>query len=344
MNFKIKFAEKEDFDLLIAFIDKQWEENHIFVKSKKLFDWQYFNKNSNNYNFLIGICNKTNQILGILGFIPFNHYDNQIDDLCWMSLWKVHERAKGLGLGKSLLLELQKKFKGQLYTIGANERTIPIYKSMGLTVGKLNHFFLINPNLNKFKLIKFSSIPSHTFKVDEQKKLDKISKSDIINSFKSFKPSEQYPFKSANYIINRYIKHPFYDYFFYKISKDLNILGLLIVRKCSYKESKALRIIDFIGPSNILRGLYNEWCKILNNNNAEYLDFYNYGLKYEDLMNSGFTLSKKKEIIIPNHFEPFEKKNVDINFMFPSLDNKNFRIVKGDSDQDRPNILREKNE
>ena len=49
-----------------------------------------------------------------------------------MSLWKVQENARGYGLGKLLLLELKKKYKGQLYTVGANEKTIPIYESLGL--------------------------------------------------------------------------------------------------------------------------------------------------------------------------------------------------------------------
>ena len=343
MNFKIKLAEKKDIDLLIAFINEQWEGKHIFTKSRKLFNWQYFNKDSRKYNFVIGICKKTNEIIGILGFIPLNHYDNKIKNLCWMSLWKVHKNARGHGLGKLLLLELQKKFKGQLFTVGANKRTIPIYKSLGLKVGKLNHYFLANPKINKYKLIKVFKTASN-MNTDRQKKLDEISESEIVDYFESFNPSEQYPFKSSDYILIRYINHPFYNYFSYKISKDNYILGLVIIRKCSYKESSALRIVDFIGPSDVLKGLYDEWCKILNNNNSEYLDFYNYGLKSEDLKNSGFILNKNKEMIIPNHFEPFEKKNVDINFMVPSLGYKKFRIVKGDSDQDRPKILREKNE
>ena len=63
MNFKIKLAEKKDIDLLIAFINEQWEGKHIFTKSRKLFNWQYFNKDSRKYNFVIGICKKTKSTL-----------------------------------------------------------------------------------------------------------------------------------------------------------------------------------------------------------------------------------------------------------------------------------------
>ena len=41
---------------------------------------------------------------------------------------------------------------------------------------------------------------------------------------------------------------------------------------------------------------------------------------------------------MPNYFEPFIKKNITINYMINSKKNKNFRIVRGDSDQDRPNL------
>tara|TARA_B100000963_G_C22579223_1_gene650012 strand:- start:149 stop:1174 length:1026 start_codon:yes stop_codon:yes gene_type:complete len=341
MDFTIKLADKEDLDLLISFIDKQWEKNHIFVKSKKLFNWQYFNKVQNKYNFVLGISSKTKKINGILGFIPLNHYDNKIKNLCWMSLWKVQEDARGCGLGKLLLLELQNKYQGQLYTVGANKKTIPIYKSLGLKVGKLNHFFIINPKIDKYKLINVDKTHSKDIKTDKFKKIKKISKSTLTNSFDSFKPRQQFPFKSANYIINRYLNHPFYHYNAYTVSKKQETLGLVIIRKCFYKKSTALRIVDYIGPSNVLKGLYSEWCKILYFNNSEYIDFYNYGLVCEDLIKSGFSRNENKEIIIPNHFEPFEKKNVDINFMVPSFVKKKIRIFKGDSDQDRPNILKD---
>ena len=224
MDFTIKLAEKKDLDLLISFIDKQWEKNHIFVKSKKLFNWQYFNKDSKKYNFVLGISRKTNEINGILGFIPLNHYDNKIKNLCWMSLWKVQENARGYGLGKLLLLELKKKYKGQLYTVGANKKTIPIYESLGLKVGKLNHFFIINPKIKNYKLIKTSNKISYDIKIDQLKKINKISKSRLKNSFDSFKPWQQYPFKSADYVINRYMNHPFYHYDSYIVSKKKKFL------------------------------------------------------------------------------------------------------------------------
>ena len=42
-------------------------------------------------------------------------------------------------------------------------------------------------------------------------------------------------------------------------------------------------------------------------------------------------------IIIPNYYEPFEQKNIDINFS--TNIHEGFRMFKGDGDQDRPNSI-----
>ena len=46
----------------------------------------------------------------------------------------------------------------------------------------------------------------------------------------------------------------------------------------------------------------------------------------------------QEEIIVPNYFEPFEKKNVKLEIAYKSKSD-NYVAFKGDSDQDRPNVL-----
>ncbi|EOW3520763.1 hypothetical protein ACOWVB_000374 [Campylobacter coli] len=54
----------------------------------------------------------------------------------------------------------------------------------------------------------------------------------------------------------------------------------------------------------------------------------------------GFNLKKQEDKnIIPNYFEPFEKKNILIKFAYKTKVN-NYAIFKGDSDQDRPSVLK----
>ncbi len=41
--------------------------------------------------------------------------------------------------------------------------------------------------------------------------------------------------------------------------------------------------------------------------------------------------------IIPNHFEPFEQRNIDIHFFTSQMEH--FRMFKADGDQERPNCI-----
>ena len=70
--------------------------------------------------------------------------------------------------------------------------------------------------------------------------------------------------------------------------------------------------------------------------NAEYIDCLNYGISQETFLNMGFLV--RENIIIPNYFEPFEQRNVDIEFAFSSKSDE-YVIFKGDSDQDRPSFF-----
>ena len=113
-----------------------------------------------------------------------------------------------------------------------------------------------------------------------------------------------------------------------------------MTRICRHGGSLAIRIVDFIGPSDALRGLRDQWSYLLQNLNAEYLDFYNAGIDGGDLLSSGFTRREAgDDIVIPNYFEPFSKENVEIDYMINAPTGQTYRIVKGDSDQDRPSLM-----
>ena len=70
--------------------------------------------------------------------------------------------------------------------------------------------------------------------------------------------------------------------------------------------------------------------------NHEYIDFLCSGLSSTMMLRAGF-IKVNDDVVIPNYFEPFVKKNIFINFFTESsLDEENLRIFKADGDQDRP--------
>ena len=341
--YEIKIADKKDIKPIITFIKNHWNKTHIFSKDKKLLDWQHFNKNNNKYNFIIAKQKKTKKVIALLGFIPTNQFDKKIpiNNFIWLVIWKVSDEFKGKKIGTSLLNYLLKKIRPQsLSTIGASEMTLGIYKSKGFSVGQLKHYYILNPFKSKFKLIKIKK-KKFFIKKKSNSFFQALTLKDLINIKNDFFNINNYiPSKTKDYLVNRYFYHPRYKYKIYGIMNKSNISGIIIIRISKYKKINVLRIVDFFGPSRNLKNLYFEWLKLIKQNSAEYLDFYNEGINHRDLIESGFVLKKKRDFqsIVPNYFEPFIKKNITINYMINSKKNKNFRIVRGDSDQDRPNL------
>ena len=99
-------------------------------------------------------------------------------------------------------------------------------------------------------------------------------------------------------------------------------------------------MVDYIGSNRSFGILKNFFISILEKFKAEYLDFYSFGIPLKDLEKSGLINKKqKRNFIIPDWFDPFVYKNIDIPIGCLNLkkkDKKKFRIFKGDGDQDRP--------
>lgn len=346
--YEIRLAHEADGKALVQFIDQHWKKNHIFVTCKELLDWQHLDRMRGRYNFVIGIERQTQAMHGVLGFIPLAQFDPEIElgRLCWMAIWKVQDAARGHKLGRRLLSYLEDTIKPDiLSTVAASAMTLPIYKTRGYKTGQLSHYFILNPEKSTFRLVttKDSGQPRATAGThDVDKRIEQASERDITNGIADcFLAQKDLPRKSPSYLINRYFRHPIYRYKAYRIREGMKTTGVIVTRVCSHGGSRAIRIVDFIGPSDALRGLRDQWTYLLKNINAEYLDFYNAGIDEDDLLASGFTRREAgDDIVIPNYFEPFCKENIEIDYMINAPAGQTYRIVKGDSDQDRPNLMK----
>ena len=149
------------------------------------------------------------------------------------------------------------------------------------------------------------------------------------------------PIKSDQYLINRYMNHPVYKYDIYGVFKKKILKAICVIRAINRNESIALRIVDYIGSNKSFPLLRNFIKGILNKYKAEYVDFYSHGIDTLILKNAGFVLrSDIKELIVPNYFEPFVMKNIDMLYAYKnSIPHSKVRLFKGDGDQDRPSIL-----
>ena len=211
---------------------------------------------------------------------------------------------------------------------------------------EINYLFNLLENFLQNKIddlnkqnIKLKFIGNKNFS-NQLNKLLKSAEKKTLNNNKLQISSSLVPQKSIQYFESRYLAHPIYNYKLFGVEESNKIIGVIVLRKVFNGSNSALRVVDFLGEPLALNGLYSNFQKLLNDNGSEYIDCYNYGIDESRFYNAGFTKrTKEDDVIIPNYYEPFEKRNVDLHFAFKCDSNYNFVAFKGDSDQDRPNLL-----
>ena len=99
-----------------------------------------------------------------------------------------------------------------------------------------------------------------------------------------------------------------------------------------------MRILDFYGKERYLKYITSYLMNSTEFKSSEYLDFYNYGLNEKYLKEAGFLNKKnfKKNLVVPDLFGPYLKKNTDILFFINKKKINNVRIFRADGDQDTP--------
>ena len=159
----------------------------------------------------------------------------------------------------------------------------------------------------------------------------------------SFCPVEafasQQPYKDDSYLLYRYFAHPIYHYDVYGVfpTGEDTARALVVGREIDVDGTCVLRIVDYIGDRSRIPHIGSALRRLLEEKNYEFLDFMCYGLPEEDLEAAGFSRRQEQdENIIPNYYEPFVRKNVDIVFFAKKIDG--LLICKADGDQDRPNV------
>lgn len=326
------------------FLDMHWKNNHSLVLSRKLLDFQHLNREDNQYNYVIASNNNTKEIDALFGYIPTYQYDRDLysNGDFWGAIWKKredidNEESNEIGMDVFTRIFDYPNFHS-FSAIGISKIAMKIYKAFQCKVGFLAHYYILNDSIDDYKIAGnvdmqyiglgsgISREPNWSLKEIDSDALEEVK----IKAFYR-------PFKSVQYIINRYAKHPIYKYKFLGVYKDEKLKTLLVIRALNVNGAKAIRIVDAIGQ---LQGsLYDEFQAYLKESGAEYIDFMNYGIDEDVFYQMGFRkLDLDGDLIIPNYFEPFEQRNVKIDIAWKA-DYEGYVAFKGDSDQDRPNVL-----
>ena len=268
------------------------------------------------------------------------NYLQKKSKIIWLTLWNTKKNNYGIS-GIDIINFLINKFPNKiLATVGCNINAQNIYKIMGFKSGTMSHYYILNPNIKTFKIIKLKKkLKPNNRIIKENLKLKNISLSLGYKKIKNSHKLEKTFYKNLVFFEKKYLKNPFYNYsFLFVENKKKSYLGFFVTKKILQKKNRILRIVDYFGETNNLPKLKNSFFKILIDNNYEAIDFLNYGIEKKKVLEMGFKL-KKNDLVIPLYFEPFERKNRDLLFAYYPRSVK-LNLFKGDCDQERPNILK----
>lgn len=341
-NYDFGFCQKNEINDVLEFIDKYWKKGHAMVVSRQLMDWQHYDGENERYLFSIARHKASNEIHALQGFITSNHFDSNIDkSILWGAIWKTREDVAMPGLGVMVeTYALQALDPHTVAGLGKSEHSIKVSKRHGDFVAKTNRYFILNDNISSFTLCETNGAPCGV-----QRELGNDAFVPIgLEDYKACGGrvfDKLLPYKSKAYYINRYFRHPIYQYNVTGIKNiEGDITAIFFWRFCDYSNAKCIRIVDYIGDGSELKGNLHNFQNLLYETEAEFVDFIQYGFPKQFFLDGGWVDISDTKAILAHYFEPFVLKNIELDFNFKSKDAAmSPMIFKGDADQDRPNII-----
>jgi hypothetical protein len=322
----LRYAEPADITAVSEFIRDHWKSDHIFARDLGFFRYEHLCGES--FNFAVAVGRTSGRLDGIVGFIKYTE-DYQDSDIFGV-MWKARENCGDPFLGVKLLLFLKDDRRFRSFSgCGINTKTIPIYQYLGVRTDRLRQYYMLNDRLSEFKIAlvreRFSPRPPGS-----KARLRRLATMDSVDMRR-----DRRPYKDAWYLRWRYLEHPIYRYGVFGIDAGGGGRSILVTREIAANGAKILRIVDFIGTDADLEGVGGALRKLMHEHGYEYIDFYEFGVPDAVMESAGFILRRKDDAnIIPNYFEPFVQKNIDIHFF--TTQPEPFCMFKGDGDQDRP--------
>ena len=335
-----RIANTDDIDCIMLFIRTHWHKNHILATNRAFFCYQHLI--GDRINFILAINKETTQIEAIEGFIQ---YSKELIDIAPV-MWRVADYSQMPFLGIELV-KREKILTGCRFygSPGASPDTTVQLTSKLLkhAVGKMDHFYQLSADVQDYKIamIYDKTLYNKTLKVSSNSSMCLILFDDYNFIRKKFDFSDyitSLPYKDGWFIKRRYFDHPVYKYIVWGVcTQNCTIKGVLFAREIKQNTAKILRIVDYRGDIGALAGLRKSFEKLLVENKYEYIDFYCAGIPRSILFEAGFIIKDERNgDIIPNYFEPFIQKNIDIWY---NMSDSTALVFKGDGDQDRPNFV-----
>ncbi|MBQ8996086.1 MAG: hypothetical protein IJ091_09745 [Oscillospiraceae bacterium] len=255
----------------------------------------------------------------------------------WASVFVARKDCSGVGI--RLVSELGKLANAKSVSCNnIRENTLNLYRFLGWTAERIPHYYRIakRDDLEDFHLCRPMTLDR--LPVSGELKLRKVSEDEVEQI--SFPKTDTVPQKDLWYLKRRYFHFPHQSYDVWSVSDGESSPAYLVTRTVLSGENcdiPVVRIVDYIGPADLLPQLGNALDELLHASNAEYLDCYNVGIPAEIWEKAGLTERKRDSgTVIPNYLTPPLYENTEYFYFTNSSDR--FVLFKADGDQDRPNL------
>jgi hypothetical protein len=338
----IRRCQTSDVPEVLAFLDAYWKAGHILTVERSLFDWQYsLRDHPGEYSIAIARRDADGALLGLLGYMPTRQFDPALsaNNSIWLALWKIRADVATGALGLRLLSYVtETEPHTSVGVVGFQPAVGAIYKALKFQVGELQQYVLPNPDVSNFEVASFERPP---FRPVNDAGLTALPVDDLnfartVAGLELGTRDRQIPKKTPEYFRGRYLQHPMYRYLTFVLHRGNRPIGMLATRVAIHGGRQVLRLVDFVGPDDAVPGLGILMLAQIRALGAEYADVHNWGIDPALFEAAGFSrVDPAGTDIVPNHFEPFERRHAPIRFALKT--DRPAVLFKGDGDQDRPN-------
>ncbi|MBU2091126.1 MAG: hypothetical protein KKB63_11250 [Alphaproteobacteria bacterium] len=331
----------EERDELRRFIAAEWRDDHAFVTFPPILDWQHLLADRQQYSFVIARID--GRLEGFLGFIPQEQFDPDLAVYrqVFPCSWKIRDTAALTGLGMMLVMWMRQALKPRfIAAIGLTPMVEPIYRAMGYQLGSMDHHVLFDPVRRDYRIAEHvpgdlpRPAPSNLTLVALDEATLMALPASVDACFTGIVPA-----KSRRHLVHRYLRHPVYRYHLYGVAENGVIAGFLVLREAHAEGASILRLVDLVGPDRLLAAPLLD---LLRDSGAEYVDFYSHGVDPAALAAAGFLdRHATPGLTAPHYFEPYARANQEIAYTWKQFGEAQgrVRLARGDSDQDRPNLI-----
>ena len=336
-------AEK-DLQKVIDFLKVAWNPDHALVKSKALMDFQHYDREKREYHFIVAENQMTGEYDALVGYIPTSQYDRALEGNgdYWGAIWKRRDDVKNAEvdmIGSDVFQRLfgLPHFQSEC-GISLSKYAEKACRALRYTFGYMHQYYVMNAGKNEYA-IAANVRPEHKQRPQPSGEARcEMRKIDLGQMREGSVEACYRPQKSVAYLVGRYQRHPIYRYDFWGVYEGEKLRAVLVTRAIRVGESRVLRIVDALG--RLGGDIYDSLQSIVQEGGYEYADFMNYGIPSETFRAMGFNELdfENDTLILPNYYEPFLQENIKMTVVFKGT-YKDYVAFKGDSDQDRPNII-----